>query len=171
MGQTSTEAKREVDETRAHLNDTIAALQLKARRGLDLRHQLQNNHAFQASLGAVILGIASLAVLWNVRRSRRTPAERLVRKLRLNDLKDRINEFGGDARAWATAQKRIVKANGKAGSVEVKSHEPVARRLLVSALEAALTAMAAGYAKKVIDRAGKPRDFAARAATPVSKGR
>jgi hypothetical protein len=156
VGQTSTEAKREIDQTRAHLTETIEAIQLKARRSLDVGHQLQHNRAVQASLGALILGAASLVVLWNLRRNRRTPAERLARKLKLSELRDRVNDFGDDARAWATAKKRLVKADGKANKVEVKQGESVSRRLLVSAAEAALTAMAAGYAKRIFDKAATP---------------
>jgi hypothetical protein len=122
-------------------------------------------------VGAAILGVASLLVLWNLRRNRRTPAERLVRKLRLKDLRERINEFADDARAWATAQRRLVKADSKTKPAEVQRQESIARRLLVSAAEAALTAMAAGYAKRIFDRAGKPHESSHPAAASESRRR
>jgi len=40
-GQTSAEAKREVEQTRAHLGETLEALQLRAKRNLDIKTQLQ----------------------------------------------------------------------------------------------------------------------------------
>jgi hypothetical protein len=158
MGQTSTEAKREVDQTRAHLGETLDALQLKAKRNLDVKSQLQTNPALQISIGAVLLAIAGV-VLWGIRRrSRRSAAERMVRKLKLNDLRERINDFGDDARAWASAQKRIVKADNKSKGAETTRKEGITRRLLVSAAEAALTAIAAGYAKRLVSGAATPHE-------------
>ncbi len=158
MGQTSTEAQREVEKTRAHLTQTLDAIQLKARRNLDVRTQLQTNRAVQVSAAALLLGIAGLSFLVYRRRTRRSAAERLVRKLRLNELRERINEFADDARAWATAQKRIIRADSKSKQAEVERRESIARRLLVSVAEAALTAIAAGYARKIISGASTPQE-------------
>jgi hypothetical protein len=149
VGQTSTEAKREVEQTRAHLGETLEALQLRARRNLDLRTQLQTNRALQAAIGAVTAAIAGFVILTLRARRRRTPAEQLVRRLKLNELRSRLEDFRDDARAWATAQRRIVKADGKS-KVEVQTKESIARRLLVSAAEAALTALATGYARRLV---------------------
>ena len=67
MGQTSTEAKREIEQTRAHLGETLEALQLRAKRNLDLKTQLQTNHVLQLVVGtlvlAVILGLAGKSML------------------------------------------------------------------------------------------------------------
>ncbi|MDQ6711283.1 MAG: DUF3618 domain-containing protein [Candidatus Dormibacteraeota bacterium] len=155
MGQTSTDAKREVDETRAHLGETLDALQLRAKRNLDLKTQVQTNPVVQLSIGALVVAIAGLALYGYRRRSRRSAAERLVRKLKLNDLREHLNDFGDDARAWATAQKRIGKAEK---GTKVEQQGGLARRLIVSAAEAALTAVAAGYAKRLVSGAATPHE-------------
>jgi hypothetical protein len=90
-------------------------------------------------------------------RRQRSAAEQLVRKLKLNDLRERLEDFRDDARAWATAQRRIVKADGKS-KVEVQTKEGIARRLLISAAEAALTAVAAGYARRLVSGASTPHE-------------
>jgi len=158
VGQTSTDAKREVDQTRAHLGETLDALQLKAKRNLDLKTQVQTNPALQLSIGAVVVAIMGV-VLWGLRRrSKRSAAERMVRKLKLNDLRDRLNDFGDDARAWASAQKRISKADSKGKQARAEKQGGIARRLLVSAAEAALTAIAAGYARRLVSGAATPHE-------------
>ncbi len=83
-------------------------------------------------------------------------------RLALNDLRDRLGDFRNDAKAWASAQKRIVKADGKKKG-EVQSKESIGRRLLVSAAEAALTALAAGFARRLVSGSSTPheRDHAA----------
>jgi hypothetical protein len=167
VGQTSTEAKREVEQTRAHLGETLEALQLRARRNLDVKTQLQTNRALQVTVGAVLLAIAGLATLAVRRRSRRTPAEQLARRLKLNELRDRLNDFRDDARAWASAQRRIVKADKKT-KVEVQTKEGIARRLLISAAEAALVALAGGYARRMV---GGPSTPSERGHAAVSKKR
>lgn len=158
MGQTSTDAKREVDQTRAHLGETLDALQLKAKRNLDLKSQVQTNPAVQLSIGAVVVAVMGLALWGYRRRSKRSAAERMVRKLKLNDLRDRLNDFGDDARAWASAQKRISKAESKSKQAQAERQGGIARRLLVSAAEAALTAIAAGYAKRLVSGAATPHE-------------
>ena len=100
-------------------------------------------------------------------RRRRSAAEQLVRKLKLNDLRERLGDFRDDARAWATAQRRIVKATGKS-KVEVQTKEGIARRLLISAAEAALTALATGYARRLVSGASTPHE---RGHAAVSKKR
>ena len=168
MGQTSTQAQREVERTREHLTQTLDAIQLKAKRNLDVRTQLQTNRVVQLSTAALLFGIAGLSVLAYRRRTQRSAAERLVRKLKLNDLRDRVNDFTDDARAWATAQRRIIRADSKSKQPQVERRESVAQRLLVSALEAALTALAAGYARKIISGASSPQE---RGRAAVSKKR
>ena len=167
MGQTSTEAKREVEETRAHLGETLEALQLRARRNLDVKTQLQTNRTLQFAIGGLVLLVTGFAVFGYRTRRRRSPAEQLVRRLKLNDLRERLNDFRDDAQAWASAQKRILKADGKT-KVEVQSKESIARRLLVSAAEAALTALATGYARRLVSGAGTPPE---RERAAVSKKR
>ena len=167
MGPTSTEAKREVEQTRAHLGETLEALQLRARRNLDLKTQLQTNRPLQFAIGGLVLLVTGFAVFGYRARQRRSPAEQLVRKLKLNDLRERLNDFRDDARAWASAQKRIVKADGK-NKVEVQTKESIARRLLISAAEAALTALATGYARRLVSGAGSPPE---RERAAVSKKR
>jgi predicted patatin/cPLA2 family phospholipase len=167
VGQTSTEAKREVEQTRAHLGETLEALQLRAKRNLDVKTQLQTNRALQAGVGALVLIVTGVAVFGYRSRRRRTPAEEIVRKLKLNDLRDRLNDFRNDARAWTSAQKRIVKADKKS-KVEVQSKESIGRRLLISALEAALTALATGYARRLVSGSSTPHE---RGHAAVSKKR
>ncbi len=167
MGQTSTEAKRQVEQTRVHLGETLEALQLRAKRNLDVKTQLQTNRVLQFAIGALILAVTGYAVFGYRARRRRSPAEQLVRKLKLKDLRGRLEDFRDDAKAWASAQKRIVKADGKA-KAEVKSKESIWRRLLVSAAEAALTSLAAGFARKVISGSSTPP---ARGHAAVSKKR
>jgi hypothetical protein len=166
VGQTSTEAKREVEQTRAHLGETIEALQLRARRNLDVKTQLQENRVIQMVLGGVLLAIVGLAVVGVRARRKRSTAEQLVRKLKLNELRTRLEDFRDDAKAWATAQRRIVKADGK--NVEVQTKEGIARRLLVSAAEAALVALASGYARRMVSGASTPHE---RGHAAVSKKR
>ena len=167
MGQTSTEAKREVEQTRAHLGQTLEAIQLRAKRNLDVKTQLQTNRPLQIAIGAAILAITGFAVFGYRARQRRSPAEQLVRRLKLHELRGRLDDFRTDAQAWASAQKRIGKADGKA-SGEVHSKESIGRRLLVSAAEAALTALAAGYARRLISGASTPHE---RGHAAVSKKR
>ena len=167
MGQTSAQAKREVEQTRAHLGETIEALQLRARRNLDVKTQLRENRAVQIVLGGLTFGVTALVVIMLRARRRRSAAEQLVRKLKLNDLRERLGDFRDDARAWATAQRRIVKATGKS-KVEVQTKEGIARRLLISAAEAALTALATGYARRLVSGASTPHE---RGHAAVSKKR
>ena len=166
MGQTSTEAKREVEQTRAHLGATIEALQLRARRNLDVKTQLQTNRAIQVALAGIGVGIAALILLMVRNRRRETAAEKVVRRLKLNDLKARLEDFRDDARAWGTAQRRIVKADGKKSDIHTK--EGFARRLIFSAAEAALTALATSYAKRLVSGASTPHE---RGHAAVSKKR
>jgi Protein of unknown function (DUF3618) len=157
VGQTSSEAKREVEQTRAHLGETLEALQLRARRNLDLKTQLQTNRVLQLAIGGLILLATGFAVFGYRAQRRRSPAEQLVRRLKLNELRERLNDFRDDASAWASAQKRILKADGKTKD-EVQSKESIARRLLVSAAEAAITALATGYARRLVSGAGTPHE-------------
>src|SRR5207249_3299662 len=74
VGQTSTEAKREVEQTRAHLGETLEALQLRARRNLDIKTQLQTNRAVQVAIGALVLAVTGFAVFGYRARRRRSLA-------------------------------------------------------------------------------------------------
>jgi hypothetical protein len=157
VGQTSSEAKRDVEQTRAHLGETLEALQLRAKRNLDVKTQLQTNRVLQFAVGALILAVTGYAVFGYRTRRRRSTAEQLARKLKLNDLRDRLEDFRDDAKAWASAQRRIVKADGKK-KVEVQSKESIGRRLIVSAAEAALTALAAGFARRLVSGSSTPHE-------------
>jgi hypothetical protein len=130
---------------------------VRAKRNLDLKTQLQTNRILQFAVGTLVLAVTGFAVYGYRTRRRRSTAEQVVRKLKLNDLRDRLEDFRDDAKAWASAQKRIVKADGKT-KVEVQSKESIRRRLLVSAAEAALTALAAGYARRLVSGASTPRE-------------
>ena len=167
MGQTSVEAKREVEQTRAHLGETLEALQLRAKRNLDIKTQLQTNRGLQLVIGGLVLAATGFAVFGYRTRRRRSTAEQLARRLKLNDLRARLEDFRDDTKAWASAQRRIVKADGKT-KVEVQSKEGIARRLLVSAAQAALTALAAGYARRIVGGASTPHE---RGHAAVSKKR
>ena len=97
MGQTSSEAKREVEQTRAHLGETLEALQLRAKRNLDIKMQLQTNRILQLAVGTLVLAVTGFAVFGYRQRRRRSTAEQLVRRLKLNDLRDRLGDFRDDA--------------------------------------------------------------------------
>jgi hypothetical protein len=146
----------------------LEALQLRAKRNLDVKTQLQTNRILQLVVGALVLAVTGFAVFGYRSRRRRSPAEQVVRRLKLNDLRDRLEDFRDDAKAWASAQRRIVKADGKTKKVEVQSKESIGRRLLVSAAEAALTALAAGYARRLISGSSTPHE---RGHAAVSKKR
>jgi len=158
VGQNSTEAKREVEQTRAHLGETLDALQARARRNLDIKAQLQTNRTLQIAVGVLILLATGFAVFGYRMRRRRTPAENLARTLKLSDLRDRLSDFSDDARAWASAQRRILRADGKAKSADPPTTQSITRRLLVSTAQAALTALAAGIAKRVVSGSANQRD-------------
>src|SRR5436309_3180389 len=143
-----------IDLARVAVEDTIRLVQQEIELA---KTQLQTNRAVQVTIGALVLAVTGFAVFGYRARRRRSPAEQLVRKLKLNELRARLNDFRDDARAWASAQRRIVKADGKT-KVEVQSKEGIARRLLISAAEAALTALAAGYARRLIGGASTPRE-------------
>lgn len=167
MGQTSSETKRQVEETRAHLQGTLEALEFKARRNLDVRYQLQHSRATQAALSMAIIALAGAAAFLVVRRRRRSPAELLVRRLKLDELRNRLSDFRDDARAWGAAQRRILKADGRTAPADHDRRESVARRLLVSAAEAALTAAATGMVKRLLTAPSRPSSE--RAATPMQR--
>jgi hypothetical protein len=152
MGQTSTEAKRQVEETREHLDRTLQELELTARRRLDLRHQLMTNRAVQAGAGLALLSLAAAVTLLTLRRRRLTPAERLVRRLKLDDLRDRLGDFSHDAGAWATAQRRILRADRKGAKADPAPPESIPRRLVVAAAQAALTAAATGLVRRLVSQ-------------------
>jgi hypothetical protein len=135
----------------------LEALQLRAKRNLDVKTQLQTNRVLQFAVATLVLAVTGFAVYGYRTRRRRSPAEQVVRRLKLNDLRGRLEEFRDDAKAWASAQRRIVKADGKT-KVEVQSKESIGRRLLVSAAEAALTALAAGYARRLVSGSSAPHE-------------
>ena len=152
MGQTAAQAKREVDETRAHLTQTIEALQLRARRNLDLKTQMQTNRGLQIGALVGLVAISGLVTLLVLRRQQETTAQRLARKLRLEQLRERLSDFKDDARAWTAAQKRIVEADSKSQRAAVERKESFARRVGLAAAEAAAVALAGGLAKNLLDR-------------------
>ncbi len=156
MGETALEAKREIDETREHLGETLQALQFRTRRTFDLKAQLRTNRQVQRSLAGLVLAVAGLAALAVVRRRRRSAADRLLRKLKLNEVRQRLGDLGEDARAWSAAQRRLIRASSKSEEAELERRQGIARRLIVRAAESALTVLAAGYAKKFIERASGP---------------
>jgi hypothetical protein len=160
VGQESNQAKREIDETRAHLTETLDAIQLRARHNLDLRYQLAHNRALQISIGLLIFALAGGGVLITWRQSRMSPAQRLVRRLKLGELRGRLNDFREDAQAWAVAQKRIIQDEDKSGVVAGPRKENALRRIGVAAAEAAVAALAAGLARRLMDRSKVPHDEA-----------
>jgi hypothetical protein len=160
VGEKSAEAKREIDQTRAHLTETLDAIQLKARRNLDLRYQLAHNRALQVGIGLAIFALAGGGVVIAWRESQRTPAQRLARRLKLGELRERLTDFGEDAQAWAVAQKRILQDDTKSTATPGPHKESALRRIGVSAAEAAIAALAAGLAKRVMDRSKTPHDDA-----------
>ena len=160
MGQKSTEAKREIDQTRAHLTETLDAIQLKARRSVDLPYQLAHNRALQVSIGLLIFALAGGGVLIAWRQSRLSPAQRLARRLKLGELRERLNDFREDAQAWAVAQKRILQDENKSVVAAVPHKESSLRRIGVSAAEAAIATLAAGLAKRLMDRSKVPHEEA-----------
>ncbi len=171
MGQTAAEAKREIDQTRAHLSQTLEAIQLRARRNLDLRRQLQSNRTVQAALTLALLIVAGLALVVTLRNRRLTPAERLARRLKLRELRSRVQGFRQGARAWSAGRRRLLKAEPRKARGEAERQEGIARRLLVSVAEAALTAFAAGYVKRMLDQSRAPHERAHPTGATVSRRR
>lgn len=160
MGQDSAEAKREIEQTRAHLTETLDAIQLRARHNLDLRYQLAHNRVLQISIGLLIFALAGGGVLITWRQSRMSPAQRLVRRLKLGELRGRLNDFREDAQAWAVAQNRILRDDNKSAGDPAPKKESALRRIGVSAAEAAVAALAAGLARRLLDRSKTPHDEA-----------
>jgi hypothetical protein len=160
VGQTSAETKREIDQTRAHLTQTLDAIQSRARRSLDLRYQVAHNRALQVSIGLAIFALAGGGLLIAWRQRRLSPAERLVRRLKLAELRERLNDFREDAQAWAVAQKRILKDENKSAVTAPPLRESALRRIGVGAAEAAMAAIAAGMAKRMMDRSRVPHEEA-----------
>jgi hypothetical protein len=160
MGQESAEAKREIDQTRAHLTETLDAIQLRARHNLDLRYQLAHNRALQISIGLLIFALAGGGVLITWRQSRMSPAQRLVRRLKLAELRGRLNDFREDAQAWAVAQNRILRDDHKSAGDPVPHKESALRRIGISAAEAGVAALAAGLARRLLDRSKTKHDEA-----------
>ncbi len=160
MGQTAAEAKREVDQTRAHLGQTLEAIQLRARRNLDVRRQLQTNRTLQVAIASLLLALVSISLIWSWWRSRLSTSEQLLRKLKLNELQHRLKDLRDDLRGWTGTGKRIIRHRSKSGEAVAVRREPGARRLFFSAAEAALTALAAGLAKRMIERTTLPHDQA-----------
>src|SRR5438105_950947 len=147
-----------IDLARVALEDTVRLVQQEIQLAkIEIKAMLQSNRAIQLVVGTLVLAVTGLAVFGYRTRRRRSTAEQLARKLKLNDLRDRLEEFRDDAKAWASAQKRIVKADGKK-KVEVQSKESIGRRLLISAAEAALTALAAGYARRLVSGSSTPHE-------------
>jgi len=131
VGETALETKREIDETRAHLGETLQALQQRTRRSLDVKTQLQSNRQVQVSLAGLGVAIAGLVTVAVLRRQRRSGADRLLRKLKLNAVRQRLGDLGEDARAWSAAQKRLVRASSKSEEAELERRQRIARRLIV----------------------------------------
>jgi HAMP domain-containing protein len=156
VGETSAETKRQVDETREHLDRTIQALEFRARRNLDVGYQLRSNRGMQLALSGLVIGAAAVTALLLYRRSRESRLERLARKLKLRDLRERVNDFREDAGAWAAAQRRILRAESKSKQAELERKETILRRLLISAAEAALTAAATSMVKRIITTPAPP---------------
>ncbi len=160
MGQTAAEAKREVDETRAHLAQTLEAIQLRARRNLDLPRQLQTNRTLQVTLAGLLLALVTISLIWSWWRSRLSTSERVLRRLKLNELRDGFKDVRGNLKGWTAIGKRIIGRSSKSGEAVPPHRETGARRLFFSAAEAALTALAAGLAKRMIERRTLPHDQA-----------
>jgi len=158
VGKTAAETKREIDQTREHLGQTLDAIQLRARQNLDLRRQLRTNHAVQASIGGLVLFGAGLVILWRLRRARRSPAELLARRLKLQELRRRLEEFRQDAGAWSTAQRRLRRSRNP--SAKTQPNESAGRRIALRAAEAAVTALAAGAARRMMERSRIPHERA-----------
>lgn len=161
MGQTAAEAKREVDQTRAHLAQTLEAIQLRARQNLDLRTQLRTNRTLQVTLASLLLAFVAISLIWSWWRNRLSTSERLLRRLKLNTLRDRAKDLGGElGAAGAAAQKRIIRQRGRSREVVPPHRESLGRRLIFSTVEAALTAIAASLAKRMIERTRIPHERA-----------
>ena len=157
MGETAVETRREIEETREHLGETIHALQRRTRQTLDIKTQVRTNRQVQVSLAGVVLAASGLITLAVLRGRRQSAADRVLRKLKLDDVRQRLGDLGEDARAWTAAQKRLVRASSSSEEAELDRRQAIARRLIVKAAETALTALAAGYAKKFIDRVSIPK--------------
>lgn len=141
MGQTAAETKREIDETRAHLDQTLAALELRAQRVLDWRTQVRTSPGFRMAMVAGAAGLVALIGFFGPGRPlRRLLPERPGRRPRRDS-------------------RRSERPRERAGTT-------LPRR----AAEAAVSALAAGLVKMAIDganaRARAPRTPAPAPPTP-----
>jgi len=160
VGQTPAETKREIDQTRAHLTETLDAIQLKARRSLDLRYQLAHNRALQISIGLAIFALVGTGLYVGWQERRRSPAQRLARRLKLGELRTRLDDFREDAQAWAVAQRRILQDKTRSAAEAPPRKESALRRIGFSAAEAGVTALATGLIRRLLDRSKVPHDDA-----------
>jgi hypothetical protein len=139
MGQTAAETKREIDETRAQLDQTLAALQLKAQHALDWRTQVRTSPGFRLAVVVVAAGLVALVGFFGPSRPlRRLLPERPERRPRRQ--RDAVPRQPPSQRAGTTLSRR--------------------------AAEAAVSALAAGLVKMAIERANT-RARASRLPAPV----
>jgi hypothetical protein len=137
MGQTAAETKREIDETRAQLDQTLAALELKAQHALGWRTQVRTSTGFRVGVVAVAAALVVLVGFFGPGRPlRRLLPERPERRPRRN----RVPSERPPQRAGTTLPRR--------------------------AAEAAVSALAAGLVKMAIDRTNT-RARGPRAPAPV----
>lgn len=140
MGQTTAEAKREIDETRAQLDGTLAALELKAQHALDWRTQARTSPGFRLALVASATALVALIGFFGPGR----PLRRLLPE--------------PPARRSRRDPRR---------SERPHQHQQSGTTLPRRAAEAAVSALAAGLVKMAIDRANT-RARASRRPAPVA---
>ncbi len=161
MGQTAAETRREIAQTRAQLTDTLATLEARAAHALDWRTQLRTNRAVRATAVGLLAGAVVLLGFFGpgrpLRRFFPQPSRRRwTRRLRQAGIPaDRFGRLTEEGRAWLEAQRRLIRSEMR--------REPATRRLLLRSAEAGASALAAGLAKMLVDRA---RARAVRPAAP-----
>jgi len=154
MGQTAAETKREIAETRAQLEQTLAALQTKAHDVLDWRASIRRRPWLGVALAGTATGLLLLAALrlspaspW---RRRRRSMRDLLPTVKLKDLRlQRVTRRSAGAQARREAERAPARSQG--------AQEAATRRILVRAAEAGASALAAGLVKILIERARQPR--------------
>jgi hypothetical protein len=142
------EAKQRLDEIRRHLDQTLDALRQRTSETLDVKRQLQTNLTVQLTAAIALLSLTGVVLLMIRSRRRRSAYRRL---------RSKGQAFREDARAWIEAQRRLAKEQRSSEQAQLESRGGIARRLLVRALQTALPALAAAYAKRLLDRAAANR--------------
>jgi hypothetical protein len=142
MGETSVDTQREIESLRDDLSATVAELERRAKRAVDVKTQVQEHPAVVGLLGLGILaGLAVLAynAVSDYRESRK-PVNRLKR--RAGEAREDLGERWGRAREAAPIRISRRSSDREDESVETRAQEPgMVKKILWAGLTAAIVAL------------------------------